>query len=283
MMSSEAGVQDRVAVLFDHLYLPLCRLAALLLGDASVAEDVVQEAFLRTFSGWARIRDPERAEHYLRRSVVNLCRSRFRHREVEHRGNCLVGNRDERENGRRSWDSDRQDTVVVVLEAVRRLPPRQRMTIVLRYYLDLTEAEVAKLMGCSTGTVKSQVTKAKAALALNLDPPGATSPPQTMPSPPQTMPFSAAVPPQAAANPKVAEPRSAGATPLAAATEAVSPPATEAGAPPASEAGSAWASDPVAPTPTAAARRATTDDGSPSATDAASPCAGASKTWAVTA
>jgi RNA polymerase sigma-70 factor (sigma-E family) len=174
MTSSEAGIEDRVAALFDHMYLPLCRLAALLLGDASIAEDVVQEAFLRTFSGWGRIRDPERAEHYLRRSVVNLCRSRFRHRDVEYRGNFLAGNRDQREIGRRSWDSDRHDTVVVVFEAVRRLPPRQRMTIVLRYYLDLTETEVAKLMGCSTGTVKSQMAKAKAALTQSLDPPGAT-------------------------------------------------------------------------------------------------------------
>lgn len=168
MSRSDAGVDDRVAVLFDHEYLTLCRLACLLLSDAALAEDVVQEAFLRTFSGWRRLRDPERAEAYLRRSVVNLCRSRFRHRDVERRGNARFGLRGELEDGRRSWDSDRHDTVVVVLDAVRRLPPGQRVTVVLRYYLDLPESEVAEAMGCSVGTVKSQMTKAKAALAQSL-------------------------------------------------------------------------------------------------------------------
>jgi RNA polymerase sigma-70 factor (sigma-E family) len=162
---SDAGVSDRVAVLFDHHYLPLCRLASLLLGDAALAEDVVQEAFLRTFSGFSRLRDPARAEHYLRRSVVNLCRSRWRHRDVEQRGNAAVG---VDPGAARSWDSDRQDVVVTVLAAVRLLPPRQRTTIVLRYYLDLPEAEVAELMGCAMGTVKSQMAKARASLAVAL-------------------------------------------------------------------------------------------------------------------
>jgi RNA polymerase sigma-70 factor (sigma-E family) len=163
---SEPRSEDRVARLFDHQYLPLCRLACLLLSDAALAEDVVQEAFLQTFSGWRRLRDPERAEHYLRRSVVNLCRSRWRHRDVEQRGNAAVYAREERNAA--VWESDRRDTVVVVLAAVQRLPPRQRETIVLRFYLDLGEAEVAALMGCSVGTVKSQVAKAKASLAATL-------------------------------------------------------------------------------------------------------------------
>lgn len=162
---SDAGAAGRVAALFDDHYLPLCRLASLLLGDAALAEDVVQEAFLRTFSGWLRLRDPERAEQYLRRSVVNLCRSRWRHRDVEQRGNAAAGVPPD---GALSWDTDRQDTIVTVLAAVRLLPPRQRMTIVLRYYLDLPEAEVAELMGCAMGTVKSQMAKARASLATAL-------------------------------------------------------------------------------------------------------------------
>ena len=116
-------------------------------------------------SGWLRLRDPERAEHYLTRSVVNLCRSRWRHRDVEQRGNAAAGRQQGRGPG---WDSDRQDTVVVVLDAVRALPPRQRLTIVLAYYLDLPEAKVAQLMGCAPGTVKSQMAKAKASLAVAL-------------------------------------------------------------------------------------------------------------------
>jgi RNA polymerase sigma-70 factor (sigma-E family) len=165
---NDVAVEDRVADLFDVHYLPLCRLAGLLLGDGALAEDVVQDAFLRTFSGWWRLRDPDKAERYLRRSVVNLCRSKFRHRDAEHRGNALVALREDRADGPPSRAGDDQDTVVVVLDAVRSLPPRQRMSIVLRYYLDLPEAEVAVLMGCSTGTVKSQVAKAKLTLAVAL-------------------------------------------------------------------------------------------------------------------
>ena len=86
-----SGADERVARLFDQHYLRLCRLASLLLGDATLAEDIVQEAFLRTLSGWLRLREPERAEHYLTRSVVNLCRSRWRHRDVEQRGNAAAG------------------------------------------------------------------------------------------------------------------------------------------------------------------------------------------------
>jgi len=65
---------------------------------------------------------------------------------------------------------------MVVLAAVQQLPPRQRMSIVLRYYLDLPEADVAQLMRCSTGTVKSQVAKAKVALAAALGPQTPTTP-----------------------------------------------------------------------------------------------------------
>jgi RNA polymerase sigma-70 factor (sigma-E family) len=166
--SSKAEVEDRIADLFDQHYLSLCRLASLLLSDAAMAEDVVQEAFLRTFSGWRRLRDPDLAERYIRQSVVNLCRSRYRHRDAEHRGNAEVGVREDRARRQSRWEGDRQDMVVDVLDAVRCLPPRQRISIVLRYYVDLPEAEVAAAMGCTIGTVKSQVAKAKATLAIAL-------------------------------------------------------------------------------------------------------------------
>jgi DNA-directed RNA polymerase specialized sigma24 family protein len=81
---------QQVAALFDVHYVPLCRLAHVLLGDATRAEDIVQEAFLRTFAGWGRIRQPGRADVYLKRSVINLCRSGIRRRPVESRGNRMV-------------------------------------------------------------------------------------------------------------------------------------------------------------------------------------------------
>ncbi len=71
---SDAEATDLLSSLFDAHYRGLCRLAYVLLGDPAHAEDVVQEAFLKTFTGWGRLRDRGRADAYLRRSVVNLSR-----------------------------------------------------------------------------------------------------------------------------------------------------------------------------------------------------------------
>lgn len=70
----DARRDDAVVALYREHYAGLCRLATMLLGDATTAEEVVQEAFLRTFAGWRRIRQPDRARWYLRAAVVNLCR-----------------------------------------------------------------------------------------------------------------------------------------------------------------------------------------------------------------
>jgi RNA polymerase sigma-70 factor (sigma-E family) len=161
-----------VARLFDEHYRGLCRLAGILLGDNAGAEEVVQEAFMRTFSGWWRVRHPERAQWYLRTCVVNLCRSRLRRRTTEDRGN-------------RTWsysepapvdDESRQtDETMMLVELVGKLPPRQREAVVLRYYEDLPEAEIARVLGCAVGTVKSQLAKARATLSKGLDSAGAGS------------------------------------------------------------------------------------------------------------
>jgi RNA polymerase sigma-70 factor (sigma-E family) len=152
---------DLLEAVFAEHYGGFCRLATLLLGDAAGAEEVVQEAFLRTFSSWWRVRQPDRARWYVRAAVVNLCRSRLRRRGTEEAGN------------RASWRdpaewTDPVDDALVVLDAVRTLPPRQRETVVLRYYEDLTERDVAAALGCSVGTVKSQLARARASLARTL-------------------------------------------------------------------------------------------------------------------
>jgi RNA polymerase sigma-70 factor (sigma-E family) len=168
---AEATVEasDLLSVLFDAHYRQLCRLAYVLLGDGAQAEDVVQEAFLRTFTGLGRLRDRSRADAYLRRCVVNLSRSRLRRRSAEGRSNEAV-HRDCRETT--LVGSTDLDTV----HAVRALPPRQRAAVVLFYFADLPETEVAATLGCSVGTVKSQLAKARAALARGLgDEEGRTS------------------------------------------------------------------------------------------------------------
>lgn len=162
--------EEGIADLFDQHYAGLCRLAALLLADRAAAEEVVQEAFLRTFAGWRRIRRPERAQWYLRAAVVNQCRSRARRRVSEERGNRTVWATEGRREGE-EWEGDRAGEALGVLEAVRALPTRQREAVVLRYYEDLGEADVASVLGCSVGTVKSQLAKARATLARLLDQP----------------------------------------------------------------------------------------------------------------
>ncbi len=156
------GRAEMVTSLFDQHWSSLCRLATFLLNDPNRAEEVVQEAFLRTFAGWRRVRHPERAHAYLRASVVNLCRSRQRRSMTEERKNEAVWV--EQERGRETSGLGATDDAIVVLKAVGRLAARQREAVVLRYYADLSEAEVAEAMGCSIGTVKSQLAKARSAL-----------------------------------------------------------------------------------------------------------------------
>jgi RNA polymerase sigma-70 factor (sigma-E family) len=167
--AAPAGRSERdevVARLFDEHYRGLCRLAGLLLGDSAAAEEVVQEAFLRTFSGWWRVRHPERAQWYLRTSVVNLCRSRLRRRTSEDRGNRVTWSETRGNAG--ADEADLSADALTLVSLVRRLPPRQRDAVVLRYYEDLPEVEIARILGCAVGTVKSQLSKARATLAHGL-------------------------------------------------------------------------------------------------------------------
>ncbi|MFZ0667369.1 MAG: SigE family RNA polymerase sigma factor [Acidimicrobiales bacterium] len=154
---------ESITRLFDEHYRGLCRLAGLLLGDSAGAEEVVQEAFLRTFSGWWRVRHPERAQWYLRKSVVNLCRSRLRRRGTEERGNRTTWAEEVSRPG--SGTPEQSDDSMLLAEHVRRLPARQRDAVILRYYEDLPEAEIARILGCAVGTVKSQLAKARTTLA----------------------------------------------------------------------------------------------------------------------
>jgi RNA polymerase sigma-70 factor (sigma-E family) len=140
----------------------LFRTALLLSGDRGRAEDVVQTALFSTYGAWPRIRDHQRRLAYARRCVLNEWLSWNRRRS---NSELPV---DPMPETAQAGEQDGLAESKAVLSALSRLPPRQRAVVVLRYYEDLTEVQVARLLCCSIGTVKSQ---ASAALAkLRVDP-----------------------------------------------------------------------------------------------------------------
>jgi RNA polymerase sigma-70 factor (sigma-E family) len=162
----EVDPERGVAALFDRNYASLCRLAYVILGDVQLSEEIVMDALLKTYTAWGRIRDPARSDAYLRRAVVNLCRSKIRRKMIEARVNRVSYEREERRAP--DWDPERHETSRLVWEAVRKLPNRQRAAVVLRYFEDLPEAEIAETLDCSVGTVKSQLSKARSRLEREL-------------------------------------------------------------------------------------------------------------------
>ena len=141
----------------------MVRLAYALTGDIGYAEDLAQAAFARAYASWGRVRRAGDPDAYVRRIVINTHRSRFRkHRVTEElRGDLadIVGGRQQGSDDHRAFD-DQQ----LLLDALRALGPRQRAVVVLRYWLDLSEAETAAALNCSVGTVKSQASRALATL-----------------------------------------------------------------------------------------------------------------------
>ena len=149
-----------LTTLYTSHYRELVRLAAFLTGDRDNAEEVVQDAYVAVHGSWRRLRELDKAEAYLRTAVVNASRSRLRRRQVaqRHRPEPL------RDVASAEALAVEHAQRAVVLEALRALPRRQREAVVLRYYGDLSEAQTAAAMGCSTGAVKSHTSRAMAAL-----------------------------------------------------------------------------------------------------------------------
>ena len=162
----ERARDHEVAALFDEHYDGLCRLAYVILGDAHVAEEIVMEALLKTFTGWGRIRDRSQTPAYLKRAVVNLCRSRIRRKAIEARVNAQAHYMEQMKPP--EWDPQRHETAREVWEAVRSLPPRQRACIVLHYEQGLPDSEIAEILDCSAGTVRAQLSRARDKLRLAL-------------------------------------------------------------------------------------------------------------------
>lgn len=155
-----------VVVLHTAHYAALVRTAALLLHRRDVAEEVVQDAFVGLHRHWARMRDPDKALAYLRRSTVNGARSVGRRRSTADRhAPLLVASAPGPVPDLAEAVAERED----VLRAMAALPERQREVLVLRYYADLSEAAIADALGISPGTVKAHAARGLAALRPTLE------------------------------------------------------------------------------------------------------------------
>lgn len=147
-------------------YRSLVRLAAILLGDAAAAEEVTQDAFAGALAAQGRMTDPDKLLAYVRSAVLNRARSRLRRGAVAARP------------WRRAAEAvvpSPEDAAVVgsrralVLAALRTLPRRQRECLALRYYLDLSDTEVAAALGVSVGSVKQHISRGLDNLASRLE------------------------------------------------------------------------------------------------------------------
>jgi RNA polymerase sigma-70 factor (sigma-E family) len=163
---AEWDADRAVTALYGTHYRALVRLAALLVRDTATAEEVVQDSFVTMHASWRRLRDSEKALSYLRQSVVNRSRSVLRHRVVVDK-NAPKPPPD--------VPSAEQGAITelersAVVAALRKLPERQREALVLRYYADLTEAQIASAMGISRGAVKSHTARGMSSLRAVLEP-----------------------------------------------------------------------------------------------------------------
>ncbi|MDF5755937.1 SigE family RNA polymerase sigma factor [Spongiactinospora sp. TRM90649] len=158
------GQETDVTALYAAHRLGLVRLALIMVGDLGTAEDVVQEAFARTHAARGRLRDPGKALAYIRSAVLNRSRSVLRRRATAARrgvpyeppiwsAESAVLLREERR---------------AVLTALGRLPHRQREALTLRYYLDLSDLEIARTMGIRASTARSTIARGLAALGQEL-------------------------------------------------------------------------------------------------------------------
>ena len=155
-----------LAELYVAHYQPLVRLAALLVRDMGTAEEIVQDAFVAMHATWRRLRDSGKASAYLRRCVVNRSRSVLRHQLAA--GRTMLQPLPEMPSAEQGAMTLLERSAVVA--ALHGLPARQREALVLRYYADLPEAEIASAMGISQGAVKSHVFRAMSALRGELGP-----------------------------------------------------------------------------------------------------------------
>ena len=160
-----------VTALYAEHALGLTRLALIMVGDRPTAEDIVQDAFCGLHRRWPSLRDQAKALSYVRSAVLNGCRTEFRRARTA-AGRAAKDGQDYEAQLPSAWSAESAALATEerreVLRALLRLPPRQREALLLRYYLELSEAELASAMRISKGTAKSTVARGLTALRVLL-------------------------------------------------------------------------------------------------------------------
>jgi RNA polymerase sigma-70 factor (sigma-E family) len=164
-IDANPGVDDGLVQLYDEHYVRLVRLAVLLLRDEGRAEEVVQDSFVAIHQRWDQL-DVLDVPAYLRQTVVNRSRSVLRHLKVvaQHPSELPA------DGPGADIDALRGVRRKAVIDAMAELPRRQREVLALRYYLDLSEREIAETLGISQGAVKSHASRGAASLRRHLSP-----------------------------------------------------------------------------------------------------------------
>jgi RNA polymerase sigma factor (sigma-70 family) len=156
---SDAG--QAITAIYGTEYRSLVRLAAVLVGDVGIAEEVVQDSFVAMYAAWSRLGDRDKGLAYLRQRVMSRSRSALR------QGMVADANAPNPEPG--IMPSAEQGAITqpersAVISAMHTLSPRQREALMLRFYLDLSERQAASAMGISLGAANYHTARAKAAL-----------------------------------------------------------------------------------------------------------------------
>jgi RNA polymerase sigma-70 factor (sigma-E family) len=166
-MGADIAERPAAAGELEELYIrhapTAIRLAYFLSGDRQLAEDLVQEAFVRVAGRFRHLRVPDNFPAYLRRTIVNLHTSQLRRRRLER---SYVARRGV---GQRLTDPEDAAQRDELWRALQRLPHRQRAAVVLRYYEDLSEREAADVLGVSTGALNALVARATATLRSHIE------------------------------------------------------------------------------------------------------------------
>lgn len=158
---AQSDADQAITAIYGTEYRSLVQLAAVLVGDVGIAEEVVQDSFVAMYGAWSRLRDRDKALAYLRQRVISRSRSALR------QGMVADGNPPKPQPG--IMPSAEQGAITqpersAVISAMHTLSPRQREALMLRFYLDLSERQAASAMGISLGAANYHTAGAKAAL-----------------------------------------------------------------------------------------------------------------------